>query len=210
MMPCTKRHLWCDNNLVRRIYADVMKIRTDGAEAIYQYRLKIRFPKRVPVLRGYSFSSVCGATYQRHLVQVITAVLLLFYVREELRTGLLEAIVARIREQQRALRERERLLLLAAVQVSFRDIGLALPLVLQVWMFASPVVYPLSAVPEAYKNWYVLNPMVGVIENFRRTILQGLPPDWHSLGTTVAVTAVLFPAAYAYFKHREATMADVI
>lgn len=101
-------------------------------------------------------------------------------------------------------------ILLAAVQVSFRDIGLALPLALQVWMFASPVVYPLSAVPEAYRGWYVLNPMAGVIENFRRVVLQGVEPDWHSLTVAAAMTAVLFPAAYAYFKHREATMADVI
>lgn len=101
-------------------------------------------------------------------------------------------------------------ILLAAVQVSFRDIGLALPLALQVWMFASPVVYPLSAVPEAYRGWYVLNPMVGVVENFRRVVLQGIEPDWRSLAVAAGMTAVLFPAAYGYFKHREATMADVI
>jgi lipopolysaccharide transport system permease protein len=94
--------------------------------------------------------------------------------------------------------------------VSFRDIGLALPLALQVWMFASPVVYPLSAVPAAYRGWYVLNPMVGVIENFRRVVLQGIEPEWYSLAMAAGMTAALFPAAYGYFKHREATMADVI
>lgn len=101
-------------------------------------------------------------------------------------------------------------LLLSSLQVSFRDIGLALPLVMQIWMFASPVVYPLSSVPTAYRSLYVLNPMVGVIENFRRTLLQGEPPDWDSFGVACAVTLVLFPIAYAYFKYREATMADVI
>jgi lipopolysaccharide transport system permease protein len=101
-------------------------------------------------------------------------------------------------------------LLLAALQVSFRDIGLALPLALQIWMFACPVVYPLSAVPAAYRSWYLLNPMAGIVENFRRTVLQGLPPDWGSLGVACWMTAILFPIAYAYFKYREATMADVI
>ena len=101
-------------------------------------------------------------------------------------------------------------LLLAALQVSFRDIGLALPLVLQIWMFGCPVVYPLSAVPAQYRGLYVLNPMVGVIENFRRTVLQGLPPDWASLSVACWVTVLLFPLAYGYFKYREATMADVI
>ena len=101
-------------------------------------------------------------------------------------------------------------LLLAALQVSFRDIGLALPLLLQIWMFACPVVYPLSAVPAQYRSFYLLNPMAGVIENFRRTVLEGLPPDWASLSAACWVTVVLFPLAYGYFKYREATMADVI
>jgi len=101
-------------------------------------------------------------------------------------------------------------LLLAALQVSFRDIGLALPLVMQLWMFASPVVYPLSSVPAPYRGWYLLNPMAGVIENFRRTLLQGLPPDWSSLAPACWITLALFPLAYGYFNYREATMADVI
>lgn len=101
-------------------------------------------------------------------------------------------------------------LLLSAVQVSFRDIGLALPLLLQVWTFASPVVYPLSAVPERYRAWYLLNPMAGVVENFRRVVLQGTAPDLHSLGIAAAISALLLPLAYGYFKHRESTIADTI
>src|SRR3982750_2062084 len=58
-------------------------------------------------------------------------------------------------------------LFLSAVQVRFRDIGVAMPLLLQVWMFASPVVYPLSAVPDRYRMLYVLNPMTGMIDSFR-------------------------------------------
>lgn len=101
-------------------------------------------------------------------------------------------------------------LLFSAVQVSFRDIGLALPLLLQVWTFASPVVYPLSAVPERYRTWYLLNPMAGVVENFRRVVLQGTAPDLHSLGIAAGISALLLPLAYGYFKHRESTIADTI
>jgi len=94
--------------------------------------------------------------------------------------------------------------------VRFRDIGVAMPLLLQLWMFATPVVYPLSAVPQRFRGWYVLNPLVGVIENFRRVVLQGVAPDSQSLAISAIVAAILLPLTYLYFKHVEATMADVI
>lgn len=101
-------------------------------------------------------------------------------------------------------------LMLSAVQVRFRDIGMAMPLLLQLWMFATPVVYPLRAVPEQWRAIYMLNPMVGVIENFRRVMLEGIAPDYVSLGTSLVVSIILLPLTYMYFKHLEATMADVI
>lgn len=101
-------------------------------------------------------------------------------------------------------------LIFSVIQVRFRDVGVAMPLLLQVWMFASPVVYPLSAVPQRWRGLYALNPMVGVIENFRRAVLQGTEPDFYSLGVSALVAAVLLPLAYLYFKRVEATMADII
>ena len=101
-------------------------------------------------------------------------------------------------------------LFLSAMQVRFRDIGVAMPLLLQLWMFSTPVVYPLSAVPQRFRGLYVLNPLVGVIENFRRVVLQGVEPDYQSLAISAVVAAVLLPLAYLYFKRIEATMADVI
>jgi lipopolysaccharide transport system permease protein len=101
-------------------------------------------------------------------------------------------------------------LFLSAMQVKFRDIGVAMPLLLQLWMFATPVVYPLSAVPQRFRGWYVLNPLVGVIENFRRVVLQGVEPDYQSLAVSAIVAAILLPLTYLYFKRVEATMADVI
>jgi len=101
-------------------------------------------------------------------------------------------------------------LFFSALQVWFRDVGVAMPLLLQIWMFATPVVYPLSAVPERFRGVYMLNPTVGVIENFRRVVLQGLAPDLYSLGISAIVAAILLPLAYLYFKRVEATMADVI
>jgi lipopolysaccharide transport system permease protein len=101
-------------------------------------------------------------------------------------------------------------LIFSVIQVRFRDVGVAMPLLLQLWMFASPVVYPLSAVPLRLRSYYALNPMVGVIENFRRVMLQGTAPDFYSLGISALVAAILLPAAYLYFKRVDATMADII
>jgi lipopolysaccharide transport system permease protein len=101
-------------------------------------------------------------------------------------------------------------LFFSALQVRFRDVGVAMPLLLQIWMFATPVVYPLSAVPSRFRGAYILNPAVGAIENFRRVVLQGLAPDFYSLGTSAIAAAILLPFAYLFFKRVEATMADVI
>ena len=101
-------------------------------------------------------------------------------------------------------------LFFSALQVRFRDVGVAMPLLLQLWMFATPVVYPLSAVPQRFRAAYALNPTVGVIENFRRVVLQGVAPDLYSLGISALAAAILLPLAYLYFKRVEATMADII
>jgi lipopolysaccharide transport system permease protein len=100
-------------------------------------------------------------------------------------------------------------LIFSAMQVRVRDIGMAMPLVLQLWMFGSPVVYSLRQVPERYRDYYVLNPMVGIIENFRAALL-GTPLDHHSLIISTVLSVVLLPLSYLYFKRVEATVADVI
>ena len=102
-------------------------------------------------------------------------------------------------------------LVLSAVQVRYRDIGLALPLLLQVWMFATPVVYPLHAVPPQWRSLYLLlNPMAGVVETFRRGLINHQSPDVAPLAIAAAVSLVLLPIAYLYFKRVEATVADVL
>ena len=100
-------------------------------------------------------------------------------------------------------------LVLAAFQVHFRDIGAALPLVLQLGMFVTPVLYPLSAVPVRWYGWYILNPLAGAVDGFRRATL-GLRPDFWALGVSAVVAAVALPLAYIVFKRTEATVADVV
>jgi lipopolysaccharide transport system permease protein len=105
-------------------------------------------------------------------------------------------------------------LLLSAVQVRHRDVGLAIPVVLQVWMFATPVVYPLSLargkLSPALYALYTLNPMAAVVDTFRRGVVLHLAPDPTALLEAALVTIVLLPIAYLYFKYAELTMADAV
>ena len=101
-------------------------------------------------------------------------------------------------------------LFMSAVQVRFRDVGVAMPLLLQVWMFATPIIYPLSAVPERLRPIYDLNPTVGVIEGFRNVLLQGTPPNLRALGVSALVSLILLPLMYIFFKRVEATVADIV
>lgn len=101
-------------------------------------------------------------------------------------------------------------LVLSGIQARYRDMGVAMPLLLQLWMFATPVVYPLSVVPAQWRPLYDLNPMVGVIESFRRVLLLDGLPDFHALIVAATISIVLLPIAFVWFKRVEATVADVI
>lgn len=101
-------------------------------------------------------------------------------------------------------------LLFSAIHVRFRDVGLAMPFVLQIWMFATPVVYSLSSVPQRYRALYLLDPPAGLIENFRRAVIYGQAPDAFMLAISCGLTIVSLAVAYGYFKTAEAAMADVI
>ena len=105
-------------------------------------------------------------------------------------------------------------LLLSAVQVRFRDVGLAMPVLVQVWLFATPVFYPLSAarasLPEPLFWAYRLNPMAGIVDTFRRAVVLHQAPDFTAILVSAVIVTVLLPVAYIYFKHVEVTMADVV
>ena len=97
---------------------------------------------------------------------------------------------------------------LSALQVRFRDIGHAVPLVLYLWMFCTPVAYPLSAVPPRYMAAFRLNPMTAVVETFRAAILRNQVASFPLVPALTAAVLVLL--AYAIFKRAETMMADVV
>lgn len=102
----------------------------------------------------------------------------------------------------------------AAVNVKFRDVSVALPVLVQLWMFTSPVVYPSSIVfsrniGPVFRWLYSINPMVGIIDNFRAALL-GSPFNWPALLSTTVVTIVLFVYATYEFRRLETSFADMI
>lgn len=99
--------------------------------------------------------------------------------------------------------------LLSSVQVRFRDVGVAVPLVLYLWMFSTPIAYPLSAIPEPYRGLFLFNPMTGIVESVRAAVLQATVSA-DLLAFPAAAAALLLPAAYVFFKRAERTLADVI
>jgi lipopolysaccharide transport system permease protein len=101
-------------------------------------------------------------------------------------------------------------LFFSAAQVRFRDVGLAMPFLLQVWMFTVPVVYSLQSVPQRFRSLYLLDPVAGLIEGFRLVVIHGAAPDFRAMVLSGAVTIVSLPLAYAFFKSSESTMADLI
>jgi lipopolysaccharide transport system permease protein len=102
-------------------------------------------------------------------------------------------------------------LVLAGFTVLYRDARFTLPLLIQLWMFATPILYPATVVPAQIRAIYLaLNPMAVVIDSYRRTILQGQPPELTELMSAAAIATVLVILAYRYFKHLERDFADII
>lgn len=99
---------------------------------------------------------------------------------------------------------------LSALFVKYRDIGAVVPLLTQVWMFATPVAYPISMIPDHWRTLYSMNPMVGVIEGFRWALLGTAPPNPAMLTVNVVVIIILFVCGVAFFNRMANTFADVI
>jgi len=99
---------------------------------------------------------------------------------------------------------------LTALNVKYRDIGQAVPFLVQAWMYLSPVMYPSSLVSDKLRPYYGLNPMAGVIEGFRWSILGTATPDWGMMCVSTAMMCVLLISGLYYFRRTESSFADII
>jgi len=99
---------------------------------------------------------------------------------------------------------------LSALNVQYRDIQHMVPFLIQVWMYASPIVYPIETIPAGFwRGIYSLNPMVGVIQGFRWALLGGTRPDI-TLVISIIVVLILLISGLYYFRRMEKTFADIV
>lgn len=101
-------------------------------------------------------------------------------------------------------------LILSTLNVLFRDIRFVVPLVLQIWLYLSPVIYSLDQVPDRFRVLILLNPMTPLVQGFRDVTVFGKPPELSQLILSLSVSLVIFVLGYLFFKSREKFFADVI
>jgi lipopolysaccharide transport system permease protein len=99
---------------------------------------------------------------------------------------------------------------LSALNVQYRDIRYVIPFLIQLWMFVSPVIYPISMVKEKYQWLLALNPMGGVIKAYRASLLGHQAIDWFLLSLSTAIIIVIFISGLFYFRRMERYFADVV
>jgi lipopolysaccharide transport system permease protein len=100
-------------------------------------------------------------------------------------------------------------MILSALNVAYRDFRYVIPFLVQFWLFATPVIYPASIVPESWRWLINLNPMAGLISAFRSSLLN-TPILWNDLLISGAVSIALFILGIAYFTRMERRFADII
>jgi lipopolysaccharide transport system permease protein len=101
-------------------------------------------------------------------------------------------------------------MILSSLNVKYRDIKYAIPFFIQSWLFITPIIYPTSIIPERFRPLINLNPLSGLIDAFRASMLPTRDVNWNSVLISVAVTAVIFLFAAYYFKKTEREFADII
>ncbi len=98
---------------------------------------------------------------------------------------------------------------LSAITVTYRDFRFIVPFMMQIWMYVTPVIYPVSFIPESFRWLIYLNPVVGWVSGARSAFL-GTPIDWLACASSLALTAVLLFIGLRYFAKAEQRFADVI
>ena len=99
---------------------------------------------------------------------------------------------------------------LSALNVKYRDIKYAIPFGIQLWLFMTPIIYPSSIFPEAYRWMLALNPMSGIVEAFRYAVVPTQAVHWTHLWISFAMTVALLALAIIYFRRTERAFADIV
>jgi ABC-type polysaccharide/polyol phosphate export permease len=101
-------------------------------------------------------------------------------------------------------------LLGSALNVFARDVKLLIPLLIPMWLFLTPVLYPLASVPDNLRPFYLINPMTGIVESFRDVLIAGIGPEISVIGPSILGAVVALALGTWYFSSTERRFADVI
>ena len=101
------------------------------------------------------------------------------------------------------------MLMLAPLNAFYRDVSQLMPVLIQFWMYLTPIMYPMKMVPERFHALYTLNPMVGIMEGYRSVLLRHQLPDWGLLANAFVVGIVVLIFGYSQFKRVEMKLADI-
>jgi lipopolysaccharide transport system permease protein len=98
----------------------------------------------------------------------------------------------------------------SALNVFYRDVNPVVQIALQLWLYLTPVAYPLAAISPRFRLLFVLNPLSAIVEGFRSSLVFGRPPEWPLVAISAAITLTLFAVAFTAFKRMDRYFADVI
>lgn len=101
-------------------------------------------------------------------------------------------------------------LILTTLNVMYRDIKFVVPLVLQIWLYITPIIYSKNQIPPKFQFIYLLNPLAPLVENFRKVLVSNTSPHFDELLVAVCLSVVVFIVGYWFFKFKEKVFADVI
>jgi lipopolysaccharide transport system permease protein len=101
-------------------------------------------------------------------------------------------------------------LFVAALTVKYRDVKYAIPFIIQLGLFVTPIIYPASMVPDKWRLLVVLNPLTGIIEAFRSAVIPARPMQWELLVSSIMMTGLIVLVGELYFKQTEKYFADLI
>ena len=161
---------------------------------------KVYFPRIIIPL-----ASVCTALVDFAIAFIILLILMLFYgVGWSINLLLAPVLIMALGFTALGVGT-----MLAALNVSYRDFRYLVPFGIQFWMFASPVVYPSSMIPEKWQWLYHINPVAGIVDGFRSVFLGG-PLDWTALSTSMLASIVIFLVGVMMFERAERRFADII
>jgi lipopolysaccharide transport system permease protein len=177
---------------------------TSGTMSLVQYRnivTKTYFPREIIPL-----SQVCSRLLDFGAAAALFAVLMAYYGVAMTPWALLTpAVFVLLVAFTTAVT-----LVTSAANVFYRDVTPVVQIALQLWLYLTPIAYPLAKVPARWKVWIAANPLSGIIEGGRSAIVYGRAPDWDLLACSTALTAAALVAAFLVFKRVDRYFADVI